>query len=230
MSEKIVKASEVYVQHAWLRAAVNLIPYIGSSLDVVLASRGIVHQKRILELLKNLEEEMSLIKEERIDIAYLESEEFSDILLRVMEASLKARDRDKIRLYAKFLRGVVLFQDRHRISSEDYLAALIELTPSELEVARAIYKQQYDSEPNSDESDLQWAWRKGWNDLPNQVMSVLKEELPFILLRVQKSGLIRELSGSYVGYEGEVYVITDAFRKLVHFIGDDEFQRPRKYG
>jgi len=222
LSERIAKASEVYVQNTWLRAAINLIPYIGGSLDVVLASRGSLHQKRILELLENLKEEMSHIKGERIDSAYLESQEFSDIVLRLMEASLRTRDREKMRLYARFLRGAVLIQDRNQVCLEDYLATLIELTPNELEVARAIYEQQRNSELESGESILQWAWRKGWKDLPNQLTSVSKEDLPFILLRIEKSGLVKELTGSYWGYEGGVFVVTDTFRKLMRFIDDEK--------
>jgi hypothetical protein len=146
--------------------------------------------------LESLKEEMSHIKGERIDSAYLESPEFSDIVLKLMEASLRTRDREKMRLYAKFLRGAVLIQDRSQTLLEDYLATLIELTPNELEVARAIYEQQRDSELEPNESTLQWAWRKGWKDLPNQVTSVSKDDLPFVLLRIEKSGLVKELTGS----------------------------------
>ena len=222
LSERIAKASEVYVQNTWLRAAINLIPYIGGSLDVVLASRGSLHQKRILELLENLKEEMSHIKGERIDSAYLESQEFSDIVLRLMEASLRTKDREKMRLYARFLRGAVLIQDRNHVCLEDYLATLIELTPNELEVARIIYEQQRNTELESNESILQWAWRRGWKDLSNKVTSVSKEDLPFILLRIEKSGLVKELTGSYWGYEGGVFVVTDTFRKLMRFIDDEK--------
>ena len=221
LSERIAKASEAYVQNTWLRAAINLIPYIGGSLDVILASRGSLHQKRIVEFLESLKEEMSHIKEERIDTAYLESQEFSDIILKLMEVSLRTRDREKMRLYARFLRGAVLIQDRNQTFLEDYLATLIELTPVELEVARTIYEQQRNSELEPNENILQWAWRKGWKDLPNQVTSVPKADLPFILLRIEKSGLVKELTGSYAGYEGGVFVVTDTFRKLVRFIDDE---------
>jgi hypothetical protein len=222
LSERIDAAREAYVQHTWLRAAINLIPYIGGSLDVVLASRGSLHQKRIVEFLESLKEEMSHIKEERVDTAYLESPEFSDIILKLMEASLRTRDREKMRLYAKFLRGAVLIQDRNQVSLEDYLETLIELTPIELEVARTIYEQQRNSELEPNENILQWAWRKGWRDLPNRVTSVSKEDLPFILLRIEKSGLVKELTGSYVGYDGGVFVVTDTFRKLMRFIDDEK--------
>lgn len=221
LSKQIVKASEAYVQNTWLRAAVNLIPSIGGSLDVILSSRGDIYKKRFLELFENLKEEMCRVKENKIDRAYLESEEFSDLLVKVIEASMKTRSHDKIHLYAKFLRGAMLIQDRSKVSLEDYLAAIVELTPAELEVARAIYKQQFDK-PNPDESDLQWAWRKGWKDLPNQVTNVSKDDLPFILLHIEKSGFIKELTGSYAGYEGDVYVITAPFRKLMDFIGEDK--------
>jgi hypothetical protein len=222
LSKRIDKASEAYVQNTLLRATINLIPYIGGSLDVVFASRGTLTQKRIVEFLESLKEEMSHIKEERIDTAYLQSPEFSDIIFKLIEASLRTRDREKTRLYAKFLRGAVLLQNRNQSSLEDYLATLIELTPIELEVARTIYQQQHNSELEPNESILQWAWRKGWKDLPNQVASVSKEDLPFILLRIERSGLVKEVTGSYIGYDGGVFVVTDTFRKLMHFIDDEK--------
>jgi hypothetical protein len=40
----------------------------------------------------------------------------------------------------------------------------------------------------------------------------------FLLKRLEKSGLIKEVLGLYLGYKGEVYVITEFFRKLMGYL------------
>jgi len=47
---------------------------------------------------------------------------------------------------------------------------------------------------------------------------VPKEDIPFILLRLERCGLIKEITGGYIDYTGGVYIITDVFRKLMKFL------------
>lgn len=220
VSNKLVKASEVYTQNTLLRALVNAIPHVGGSLDVLFASKGQqIVEERIMRLLEDLKVEMSRAREETVDKKYLDSEEWFDLILRGIEAATKTRDRGKIHLYAKVLKGAVTVQNREEFSPEEYLVILAELTPKEIEVARAIYRQQSDR-PQDDENGLKWARRKGWEQLSEQCPSVPKEDLPFVLLRLQRSGLIREIPSGYWGYKGGVYVITEAFRKLMRYLGE----------
>lgn len=219
LSEVARKASETYANNTALRAVITAIPYIGGSLDVIFVSKASkIYQERIKALLENLKTEMSLIGEEMIDKEYLRSEEFFDVVVKVIEASSRTRDREKIRLYAKLLCGSVAIQDRREFFAEDYLNILVELTPRELEVARAIYEQQGNSRPSSDETPLQWAWRMGWKKLPEKLRVTSRDDLPFVLQRVSRSGLIKEMTGEYVGYEGGVYLITETFRRLMDFL------------
>ena len=162
---------------------------------------------------------MSSISEGKIDRKYLESEEWFDLVIRVIEAAARTRSREKINLYARVLRGAVTIQDRREFSPEEYLAVLTELTLREIEVGQVIYRQQCEVRMQPNENELQWAWRMGWKQLPELCSSVPKEDIPFILLRLQKSGLVREITGTYFNYTGGVYIITESFRKLMRYIG-----------
>jgi hypothetical protein len=216
-SNKLAKVSEVYAENAVLRALFNAIPYIGGSLDILFASKGQkIIQSRLAQFLEDLKVEMNHLKENMIDNEYLESEECFDLVLRALEAAAKTRDREKIRLYSKVLRGAVTIQNRKEYSPEEYLGILAELTPKEIEVARVIYSQQSDR-PQNDENEVQWAIRKGWKQLSEQC-SIPKEDLPFILLRLQRSGIIHEITGTYGGSSG-VYIVTESFRKLMRYLG-----------
>ncbi len=68
ISEKLGEALEVYSEKTKLRAILCAIPYIGSSLDVLLSARGqeIFHD-RLLSLLEQLQEDMSSVGENMID-------------------------------------------------------------------------------------------------------------------------------------------------------------------
>jgi len=90
VNNKISKASEVYAENTILRAAVNAIPYVGSSLDVIFASKGQeIIRSRLNCLLDNLKQEMDKIKENKVDRKYLESGEWFDIILKCIDLSVK---------------------------------------------------------------------------------------------------------------------------------------------
>jgi hypothetical protein len=119
-------------------------------------------------------------------------------------------------MYSKILRNSVIQDKRMTHSPEDYLTVLAELTPREVQLAKVIYTQQREG-PSKNENELHWASSKGWENLA--VESHLEEEdIPFLLKRLERCGLIREITGTYYDYTGGVYAITDVFRKLMDYI------------
>ncbi len=217
VSRKLAKAVDVYSEKTVLRIAITSIPYIGSLLDILLSTKGQkIIQARVMQMFKNLEAEMRNVRENTIDKKYLESEEYFDLLLRSVEAAARTRDREKINLYTKILRGAVIIQDRKKFSPEEYLIILSELASREIQVAQIIYGQS-EKAPNIDR--LLWNREKKLPDLSAHSPSIPKEDLPFILLRLQRTGLIEELIGGFDRVEG-TYVITDVFRKIMQYLGE----------
>jgi hypothetical protein len=217
ISEKLQLAAQAYSNNTILRAMINAVPYIGGSLDVLISSKGHkVLQERVESLLRQLQSDMSSVKENMIDRTFLDSEEWFDLVVKALESAARTRDSEKIRMYSTILRNSVITDMRLTHNPEDYLAVLSELTAREVKLAKAIYTQQNDR-PEGNETELQWATRKGWKNLAIE-SRLGEEELPFLLKRVERSGLIKEITGAYVGYTGGVYVITDVFRKLMNYI------------
>jgi hypothetical protein len=90
IAKKLEGAAIKYSQNAELRAAMNLIPNIGSVIDVWISSKGQnLQQKRLLYTVSCLTDEMKKIKIEKIDKEFLDTEEFYDILRRTFENSIK---------------------------------------------------------------------------------------------------------------------------------------------
>lgn len=223
LPKRFDRASKIYAQNTFLRALIVSIPHIGGPLDVLFQSKGQeIIQKRVMNFLEDLKEEMDFVKNEMIDKEYLDSEEFFDLILKTLESVTRTRNRKKIRLYTKILRGAVTIQNRKQFLPEEYLITLSELTPREIEVATAIFEQQRDKLRHENENELQWAKRKGWDRLPEQCPNVPEKDLPFICLRLQKTGLIREIIGGYFDYEGGVFTVTETFRKLMNYLEADK--------
>ncbi len=221
VAKSLDKASLRYSDNIALRATINLIPTIGGSLDVIFSSRGqALAAQRLTQFIDDLRTEMRLLETRVVDKDYLESEQWVDLVMRAMEAAARTRDREKIRLYAKILKGAVSNRNLREFSPEEYLTILSEMTPLEIQVATSIYRQQSDR-PQEGENELTWAQRKEWDKIPERV-SVSHDDMPFILIRLERTGLIKEITGAFWGYEGGVYVVTEAFRKMMQFLGETD--------
>jgi len=226
ISDKLKPAIEKYSENALLRASISAIPFIGSPFDVFLATKAqkIVND-RIMNLFNELIEEISTLEDGMVDKDYIDSEEFIELFIKTIEVSTKTRNKEKIKLYAKLLKGAIKFQDRNKYSPEEYLQALSELTIRELEVAKAVYKQQ-SQERKKDENEMQWILRCGWEELEKECPSIPEEDFRFIFLRLRKSGLIQDLEHIYFSSNKEkkkvVFVITDVFRKIMKYLEQSE--------
>ena len=222
ISDKLKPAIEKYSENALLRIAISEIPIIGSPLDIFLTTKAQkIINDRIMSLFSELKEEMSTLEDRMVDKDYIDSEEFIELFIKTIEASTKTRNKEKIKLYAKLLKGAIKFQDRKKYSPEEYLQVLSELTIKELEVAKAIYRQQR-QERRKDENELEWALRYGWEELEKECPSIPEEDFRFIFLRLRKSGLIQDLQNSYFYSKKVVFVISDVFRKIMKYLEQSE--------
>ena len=101
MDEKISKslttASERYAEATKLRALVQAVPYVGGSLDILLAGAGSKIQiSRIEDLLHQLQDQFSMLP---VAPEY-DEEKLFDIVMMAMENAAKARATEKRKLYA----------------------------------------------------------------------------------------------------------------------------------
>lgn len=219
IKEKISQALEIYSKKVVLRAVINVIPWVGGSLDVVLSSGGQrIIEERIKRLFEQFSADMGKIKEDAIDKSFIETEYFFDLLRKVMESSTKTREQQKIELYSKILCNSLLKDVVGKEMVEDYLSVLTELSVREVCLAKTIYEMQKGGLLDK-EHELQMALRTGWNTLSDK-LSIPSGELDFFLKRLERTGLIKEITGAYFDYEGGVYVITQTFKVMMQFLNE----------
>jgi hypothetical protein len=215
----------LYNDTSLIRSAIVQIPQIGSIIDIFLTSRGQqISYQRLLDLINDLQNEISEIQGKIDDLSFFESEDFYDLLIKAIEASLKTRHDEKREIYAKILASSYNYDNSN---SESYIDIISELSIEELIVAKKMYELRTTTKDRFGEMKKEI---RGDKDIPVTDKDVLayleigipKEDFEFILLRLQRSGLLKEqIGGMLVGYHGGTYDITEMFKKLMERINNN---------
>ncbi len=145
-------------------------------------------------LLNSLKDEMISLKSKVIDKDYLESEEFFDLFVKIMDASIKTRHRIKIDYYTKLFSNYLPLQDRITFSPEDYLNILIELEPREIELMKITFShEKYISNIYTELETIDI------DKLTEKCFPLAKEDVEFIILRLMRVGLLIPVTGYELG-------------------------------
>ena len=95
------KASEKYSKQIVIRALIQTIPYIGSSLDTLFAGKGSQIQfERLKHFLEILKEKLEKIEK---DIYIQPSEEFFDLMVNIFDGVIKTRIKEKRERFANII-------------------------------------------------------------------------------------------------------------------------------
>jgi hypothetical protein len=121
-----------------VRSAIVQIPKIGTIIDIFLTSRGQqITYKRLLGFINDLQNEINAIQGKIDDLSFFESENFYDLLIKAIEASVKTRHDEKRQIYAKILASSY---DYDNSNSESYIDIFSELSIEEIIVAKKMYE------------------------------------------------------------------------------------------
>ena len=173
------------------------------------------------DFVMSVHEEALLIDQSKIDRSYFETEEFYDFVRRALENTARTRDRTKIKLYARILvRAPILDNAVFRSSIEDFFSILLELSPTDLHLARAAFKQQKDLAEefiSIEQDELRHVKESGWDDLSN-TLGMDKSQFGLSVAKLVRVGLLRQVIGTYQSYIGDAYSITPVFRTLMKLV------------
>jgi hypothetical protein len=105
--DKLTELSKKYGENPYLRGVINIIPSVGGSLDIFLTEKwNKFYQKRIENMLDQLSNDMKKIGD-KVDVEYLGSEEFFDIIYKILQEAIQTRLDDKRKLYSKIMRDAI---------------------------------------------------------------------------------------------------------------------------
>lgn len=180
---------------------------------------------RKTNLVKEFCEALKATPKDQQDEAYVQSEEFFDLVLMGWQAAQQTRHHEKIALYAKILAGAVPFQDRNADDPEAYMKVVTALSMEELEVAKAVYHasatwRRYEEDIDEKRTLVFRLPDDPWDTLGPHCPHINREDLPFYLSRLVSAGLIQiygaTTSMDYPG--GGEYVVPKTFSKLMNYV------------
>lgn len=219
IKDKLVRASQIYGEQTIIRAGVNAIPFVGGSIDILLSSSGQTFvTKRIENFIYELQNEISFLQKDKINNKYLESEEGFDLIIKSFNSASKTRQQEKLKLYARIVAGAITEgKEYDEDEPELFLKITEELSVKELRIAKCLYEYK---ELKKIKKDVE-SGNKDTTDaylLSQTYPEFKKEELISILVRLEKTGLVRELVGMYLGYMGGQYLINPLFKRFMTYM------------
>lgn len=197
IKDTLIKASKVYSDQTLIRAGINAIPFVGGSLDILLSSAGQNFvMKRIQNFIEQLETQVSQLDESKINADFLKTEQGFDLIVKVFNSASKTRQNEKLKLYAKIIKeSITLGKQYQEDDPEIYLRIIEDLSVTELRVAKRLFDIKEKKVALTEDE------QKQGNDaavLAFKYPEFDKDELISILVRLERTGLIRELVGMYL--------------------------------
>lgn len=176
---------------------------MGSLVATAIADLGLRHVSPRLQMFaEDLAASAATVDQSMVDWTYVESDEFSDIVLACIDAARFTRSRLKLRTLARVLVGLT---DRDRPMFTDFeslVRALAGLTPSALSLLDQMH-QLKGTQPDVMEDAVR----------PPDV-----EDAGMLLTQLIAAGFIEPAIGPTYGYGGAAYFLTDAFERVLHLI------------
>ena len=179
-------------------------------IDILLAGRGQeIKAKRIEQFVSFLQQEVARIDGDKIDLAYLESDEWMDLLEKALENVTRTKDTNKILAITRILCGVVVENIDNIADPEDLLDVLSELNTEEAILLRVIYEHG--------EGEYYTITGYGMSLIPH-LPEFLHNRIKFLLKRIESIGLISEKTGAFRSYSGGTYSLTTVGKALLGFL------------
>lgn len=209
-----------YSENQWLTSLIAQFPILGAPINSMLTSRGMKFiRERLESMIREVHVRADKLDKEKVDVSYLESEKFFDLLRKVIEESTKTRHDEKIKLYAKILCNSAdkdLNQDH---DPELYLSIISELTIEEIFALSGLYDIQKHG-PSPGEKIVEFEKRCSWRQLVSK-SDRSEEDWRFILRRLERTGLVAQLTGYVDTMDADGhFVITPALNKMMDFLVD----------
>lgn len=203
-----------------LRLSILGIPIVGTVIDTILTTKASsISYNRLLGFFNELDTEIKSINKKLINLDYLESESFYDLLLKTFEATLKTRHEEKRKLFAKVIKNSIS-SETVEVDPEFFISIVDELSLDEIIIAKELYTlkttKKYEMLELKHKKDSQFVLTDSYI-LKKHGVKYDEPYIAFLLLRLEKHGLIKERSGG-IGYVGGKYDMSNVMIQIMEFL------------
>lgn len=192
---------------------------LGVAIDEVFYGIGErLRAKRIEKLAEFLELELLRIDSEKLDKEFLYSDEFHDLVLLVIDKTIRSRQDEKIKIFSMILSSSILPKKQTIDDLEDFTEIVSSLTTSDILVLKGFWKKESQLKKEKELSDkpsqffdlvMAETLKEGLN-IPN-------DDISYSLSKLNSLGLIKEFfAGNTLGMDGGgCYKSTGKLNKLM---------------
>ncbi|WP_145320248.1 hypothetical protein [Paenibacillus xylanexedens] len=220
--------AELYTSSGIIRALVQTIPNFGVVLDAFLAKPGTKYREQRLETFVNYLYQSLKELEFKINYVEAQSEEFHDAIWTAIESSMNSRVREQVIMNVMIISNILTVENEENHRPEEYLKILSDLSPMESKIIAIFYKvyESYEDDPFSEDNELLRANKIQAQEIVSETLKITdKDELLFLLKRLERTGLIREITGSFLGYGGGRYTASKVLIMLMDYLKKHPFPK-----
>ena len=220
---ELAQAREFYGRNNVPRVVVRAIPFIGSVVDLLLTEGPRrISEERLAYFLAGLEQDVARLKEGQLDIAYIDSTSFEDLLFSAMAASARSREREKIRFNARVLSGAIRLESRTEESGDDphlFLGLLRDLDSDDIRVLRAFVATQHGAALEPGQSLFDFAYERTSKTLTGHVAPMRMDDMFFRVARLVGAGLVQQVHSEMPGGPTQpAYLLQNVVHRLFSWL------------
>lgn len=210
-----------------------LIPLLGAEkamiaqslilgLEAAVAVRQDLRRKRTEAVLAGLVDEVQRLGKEKLDSDFYRSASFLEMVERSMDVCKNDTSDANVEEALRVLRSAVK-TEVIAPGAREYMCALAELSESELNLLKTLYRMQKGHPYSVASGDDSWYEKVRWQDLLKETGLQSSEHVYFMLNRISKTGFIIQNSPRNMGEVSEksaTFRITQTLEILMHSLED----------
>lgn len=143
ISDAIDKQSLKYLENLELRSLVQIIPYVGGSLDTILSAEGNrIQKERFEKFLNELKEGMNKLNEQKIDKNFIKSEEFFSLFQITIEKVIRNYEKEKIQYFRNIFVNSVKIGKSDTYYKEGFMNILANLSAVHISILKDYFERE----------------------------------------------------------------------------------------
>ncbi|MHB9129869.1 MAG: hypothetical protein ACYDBB_02110 [Armatimonadota bacterium] len=210
------KSAALYEKKPILRSLLSLIPG-WSVADTLLQQRA---QEIKIDRLHTFFDELANGKNELTE-DQIQSEDFLHCFFSTVRAVINTRQREKIRMFARLLNASSSSDSGVETDGyEENLSILDEISLREFAILNELYMYEQNHPFEGKENEVQNTW-KYWSDFQHIVSykySLDDEEFKAFMMRTERTGCYRRMTGANIDYDGDMGRTTPIFHRFLQSI------------
>jgi len=192
----------------------SLIPVLGSAISSSLDTRALqLFEENSRKFAEEIHRIVDNIDENKLDKNFLESQEFTSLLIETLTHNSRAHEEEKIRLFAKIFAGFVTIKGAQIHYKEGFVRIIDELSAEHMKILAFILNRT----KNPIETDDKLKNRVQAQDVSAE-LNITNERAQAYCDQMIRYGLLRDWSIGKFGYKPGNYALTGYGYEFAEFL------------